>query len=94
MLFLILFCNTTKTHLETYTRLSHNGGWQISSADRGSVCQGSREQMRVWEPCRAWEMKGRMDYNDAKTKAMFVEATGRIWPPVVSLADNRVSIDE
>lgn len=39
-------------------------------------------------------MKGRIVYNEAKTKAMFVEASGRIRHPLVRLGKNRVCIDE
>jgi len=50
-----------------------------------SVKEIEKRWERVWEMSVRWERKGRMLYNKAKTRALFVENFGRIRPPVVRL---------
>jgi len=59
-----------------------------------SVKEIEKRWERVWERCRWWENKGRMKYNECKTRVMFIENYGRIRPPVVRLGDERVECSE
>jgi len=59
-----------------------------------SVKEIEKRWERVWESSQRWEKTGRMRYNKAKTRTMFVENYGRIRPPVVRLGEERVTCGE
>lgn len=44
--------------------------------------------------CREWQMKGRMRYNEGKTKALFMELGRRIRPPVMRVGEAKIECDD
>lgn len=50
------------------------------------------EWRRVWDECKEWAHENKLEYNVAKTEAMFIPARGEIRVPVVVADEERVQM--
>lgn len=49
---------------------------------------------RVWETCLCWQKESKLQYNTAKTEAMFVDANKKIRKPVINLSGHRPEVKD
>lgn len=60
---------------------------QVVVIEGSSVKEIERTWRDVWDRCMRWAKGNKLEYNGAKTEAMFIPARGSIRPPVVTLGD-------